>query len=262
MQLVANLSLLFTELPLLARLQAAKAAGFDAVEIQFPYEIPALQLKQELQRCDLTLALINLPAGDLMQGGLGLACRVEQQAAFRQALDQAVSYALVVQPKMVNVLAGRMVSEEERAIATQHLVTNLQRAINAFQPLQIKVVCEAINPLDMPNFLINTPEQLLAVMQAVESEYCLAQLDIYHMARQGLDLVQSIEKLAAYLGHVQFADCPGRGEPGSGQLDFTQVLTTLKSVGYQGYLSAEYIPQHATTDSLLWKSVFEKQLKG
>jgi len=90
----------------------------------------------------------------------------------------------------------------------------------------------------------------------------LAQLDIYHMARQGLDLVQSIEKLAAYLGHVQFADCPGRGEPGSGQLDFTQVLTTLKSVGYQGYLSAEYIPQHATTDSLLWKSVFEKQLKG
>ena len=88
MELVANLSMLFTELPLLERLRAASAAGFTAVEIQFPYDVPAIALKDELQRCGLSLALINMPAGDLMQGGLGFACDPQQRVQFANALDR------------------------------------------------------------------------------------------------------------------------------------------------------------------------------
>ena len=73
MKIAANLSLLFTELPLAERILAARVAGFDGVEIQFPYEVPAIQLREQLERAGLPLVLINLPAGDLMQGGPGLA---------------------------------------------------------------------------------------------------------------------------------------------------------------------------------------------
>ncbi len=108
MDIVANLSMLFTELPLLERVRAAAAAGFSGVEIQFPYEVPALQLKEELQRCAMPLVLMNLPAGDLMQGGAGLACHPKRRQPFADALDEALSYALMVRPRMVNVLAGRL----------------------------------------------------------------------------------------------------------------------------------------------------------
>ena len=64
----ANLSLLFKEYPLIERFAVAKQAGFDAVEIQFPYELSIAEIKQQLDQHDLNLVLINVPAGDLMQG--------------------------------------------------------------------------------------------------------------------------------------------------------------------------------------------------
>ena len=57
MQIGANLSLLFTEVPLCERVRAARVAGFDGVEIQFPYELPAISLREALDRAGLPLVL-------------------------------------------------------------------------------------------------------------------------------------------------------------------------------------------------------------
>ncbi len=252
MQLVANLSMLFTELPLLQRLRAAAAAGFTAVEIQFPYAVPAVQLKEELQRCGLTLVLINLPAGDLMQGGNGMACDPQARAKFANALDEALSYALMVRPQMVNVLAGRVPAGGSRGRALATLAANLREAAQAFDRLGIKVLCEAINPIDMPGFLINTPEHLRDLLTEVKHSNCYAQLDVYHMARQGISTAQALAVLGDSVAHVQFADNPGRGEPGTGELDFVAMYQALVQAGYQGALAAEYRPTVATAQSLAW----------
>ena len=253
MKIAANLSLLFGELPLIERIVAARAAGFDGVEIQFPYPLPALRLKEELQRTGLPLVLINLPAGDLMQGGAGLAGVPQRQADFDAVLHEALSYAAMVRPARVNVLAGRLAEGVERDQALECLVANLRKTAEAFAVLGIGVLAEAINPLDMPGFLINTPEHLDALLQAVDHPNVAAQLDFYHLARQGLDLPLAIERLAGRIGHVQFADCPGRGAPGSGRVDFAAALAALERSGYQGWLAAEYKPDEADTRAgLAW----------
>lgn len=259
MRIAANLSLLFTERPLIERPRAACAAGFDAVEIQFPYEVPAVRLKEELERLQLPLVLINLPAGDLMQGGDGLACVPARQAEFDQALQEALSYAAMVRPQTVNVLAGRLPAGVAREQALATLITNLRRTAEAFQALGIRVCCEAINPLDMPGFLINTPEDLLGLLDAVGHPNLSAQLDLYHMARQGLDVPATVRTLAGRIGHVQFADHPGRGAPGTGELDFSAALQALREVGYDGWLAAEYRPDAAGTEAGLgWLSTWKK----
>lgn len=252
MEIVANLSMLFTELPLLERIRAATAAGFTGVEIQFPYDVSAVQLKEELQRCAMPLVLINLPAGDLMQGGDGLACHPKRRAQFASALDEALSYALMVQPRMVNVLAGRLAAGVSRGRALATLAANLREAAQAFDRLQIKVLCEAINPIDMPRFLINTPQDLRELLTEVSHSNCFAQLDVYHMARQGISTEQAMAVLGERVAHVQFADYPGRAEPGSGEVDFQAMLTALAQAGYQGAIAAEYIPSVSTHDSLAW----------
>ncbi len=252
MEIVANLSMLFTELPLLERVRAASAAGFNAVEIQFPYDVPAIQLKEELQRCAMPLVLMNLPAGDLMQGGNGIACDPQMRPQFANALDEALSYALMVRPRMVNVLAGRVPAggSQGRALAT--LAANLLDAAQAFDRLGIKVLCEAINPIDMPGFLINTPEHLRDLLTEVKHSNCFAQLDVYHMARQGISTEQALAVLGGSVAHVQFADYPGRGEPGSGEVDFSAMHHALQQAGYQGALAAEYRPTGTTAESLAW----------
>lgn len=245
MQIAANLSLLFTELPLLERVRAARVAGFDGVEIQFPYELPAISLAEALQRAGLPLVLMNLPAGDLMQGGAGLASVPQRQDEFNLALQQALTYAAMVRPQSVNVLAGKLAAGVTQAQAWECLVGNLRRTAQAFSALGIGVVCEAINPFDMPGFLLNTPAQMLDLLAAVDHPNLALQLDFYHMARQGFDLPQVISQLAGKIGHVQFADCPGRGEPGTGQLDFPAALRALAASGYKGWLGAEYRPSGA-----------------
>ena len=252
MKIAANLSLLFSELPLLHRVQAAVAAGFSGVEVQFPYEQPAMLWHEALQRAGVPLVLFNLPAGDLLQGGRGLAAQPDCREAFAEGLQLALRYAALLRPRAVNVLAGRLVAPLTREVAWQTLVDNLRQTADAFAVLGIKVLVEAINPLDMPGFLINTPEDLLRLLDDVAHSNCLAQLDLYHMARQGLDIPQTIECLAGRIGHVQFADCPGRGQPGTGSLDFSRAFAALHKAGYDDWLAAEYHPQGETRESLAW----------
>lgn len=253
MKLCANLSLLFSELPLLERIQAAAEAGFSGVEIQFPYEVAAHELKAALKEAGLPLVLINLPAGDLIGGGPGLAAVPQRQAEFDAGLAQALVYAATVRPQYVNVLPGRLAEGVEREAALATLAGNLRRTAEAFAPLGIQVLAEAINPIDMPGFLVNTPEDLLALIAAVDHSNFAAQLDFYHMARQGLDLPASIAALAGHIGHVQFADCPERGAPGTGTVDFAAALTALDEAGYDGWLGAEYRPgEGGTAASLDW----------
>ena len=253
MKIAANLSMLFGELPLAERVLAAKVAGFDGVEIQFPYEMPAIRLKELLERAGLPLVLINLPAGDLLQGGAGLAAVPACQDAFDAALQEALTYAAMARPLSVNVLPGRLAEGVSREQALATLADNLRKSAEAFVQLGVGVLCEAINPLDMPGFLINTPEHLLELLERVDHPNCRAQLDFYHMARQQLDIVAGIQQLGQRIGHVQFADCPGRGAPGSGQLAFLPLLEALQAVGYGGWLAAEYRPgEQDTAASLGW----------
>jgi len=262
MQIAANLSLLFTELPLLERIAAAAAAGFDGVEIQFPYEVPAPQLREALAASGLPLLLINLPAGDFQQGGAGLAAVPQRQAQFDEALATALAYAEQVQPCWVNVLPGRLAEGVEREAALECLVGNLQRTAEAFAERGIAVLCEALNPLDVPGFLVCSAAELREVIERVGHPALAAQLDLYHMARQGIEPAAAVLELAGHIGHVQFADCPGRGEPGTGTVDFASALTALEALRYPGWLAAEYRPQGAGSASLQWLARWREGLTG
>ncbi|MBD9630596.1 hydroxypyruvate isomerase family protein [Pseudomonas sp. PDM19] len=252
MKLCANLSLLFTEVPLLQRIDAAAKAGFEGVEIQFPYDVPAQDLKAALDEAGLPLVLINLPAGDLMQGGPGIAAVPERATEFEAALAKALDYARIVKPQHINVLAGRLVEGQEREVALQTLAERLRATCDAFAGSGTDVLMEAINCHDMKDFLLNTPEHLQDMLERVARENLRAQLDLYHMARMGLELVDCIYALMGQIGHVQFADYPERGEPGSGEMEFAVPLQVLDDVGYEGWLGAEYRPTGTTADSLRW----------
>lgn len=252
LKFTANLSLLFTELDLIDRFAAAKQHGFTAVEIQFPYDLSPKTLQQVLQNNELKLVLFNVAADDLMQGGEGLACVPEKREQFRHALQQAVDYARVLKPEVINILAGRCFDNARLADYTQTFKDNLLLAADMFAPLGIKTVFEAINTHDMPAFIIHSGELMLAVLAELQHPNLFMQYDIYHASRMGADPAQFIRQYADKIGHIQFADSPNRGQPNTGQLDFQQLFSVIEQSNYAGWLGAEYKPVGSTIESLNW----------
>ncbi|MFC3532264.1 hydroxypyruvate isomerase family protein [Vogesella facilis] len=252
LKFAANLSLLFTEQPVPQRFAAAAAAGFAAVEIQFPYDYPADALAAAARAAGTPVILINVPAGDLMQGGAGLAGHPQRVAEFAAALPLALAYAQALGVGMVNVLPGRLAAGVGRRQALATLAANLARAADYFRPHGIRVLCEPINDLDMPGFLLRTADELAALLADDNSCDVGMQIDLYHMARMQQDIPQLLRRHLPAIAHIQFADAPGRGEPGSGALPLAQYFALLTELGYTGWCAAEYRPTARTQDTLQW----------
>lgn len=248
----ANLSMLFTEVPLIDRFKAAGQYGFDGVEIQFPYELPAKAIRDCLDETAQKLVLFNVAADDLLAGGEGLAAVPEKRSPFKKAVVQAAEYAGLLKPEAINVLPGRCLATARLPAYLDTFKENLRFAADMFAPLGIKTVFEAINTLDMPGFIIHNGQQMLDIMSELNHPALLMQYDIYHAVRMGGDPTGFIRQQASKIGHIQFADCPGRGQPGTGHIDFKNLFEVIEQSDYAGWVGAEYKPVGATAESLGW----------
>uniref|UniRef100_A0A8C3R5H8 Putative hydroxypyruvate isomerase n=1 Tax=Cyanoderma ruficeps TaxID=181631 RepID=A0A8C3R5H8_9PASS len=247
----ANLSWLFPELPALpARLEAAAAAGFGAVEAAWPAGCPAQELRAAAERAGVRIALLNTPPGDQEAGELGLAAVPGRQAAFRQALEAAVHYARAVGCPRIHVMAGRVPLGTERAAVAGEMETtfieNLRYAADLLSQEDMIGLLEPINNrITDPRYYLNTPHQAAAILEKVGRPNLKLQL----VSQAALGMASPLPSL----GHIQIAQVPGRHEPDSpGELNFPYIFELLESLGYTGYVGCEYAPKGDTLESLGW----------
>lgn len=249
----ANLSMLFTEMPFTERFAKAAEAGFTGVEYLFPYEWPKDELAKALEENGLTQVLFNLPPGDWDAGERGIACLPDRVDEFRAGVEQAIEYARALGCKRLNCLAGLKPVELSEDTAWQTLVANVVWAADKLEDDGITLCVEAINSrVDMPRFFLDTSARVMALIEEVDVDNLRLQYDIYHMQIMQGDLVRSMECLLPWIGHIQFADNPGRHEPGTGEINFSNVFSAIDKMGYDGWVSAEYRPSGTTADSLHW----------
>lgn len=256
LQFSANLSMLFTEVPLLERFAFARQQGFAAVEIQFPYELSMDDIAEQLVLQQQQLVLINMPAGDLMQGGDGLACVPGREHEFRQAVFQAIRYAKTLQVPCINILAGRQSIHADLLPCLQTLASNLRFACDEMSRVGITPLIEIINGIDMPRFMLQTMAQAQEMLEAVQHPALKIQFDCYHQAMMQEPVLQNLQENLALIGHIQFADCPNRHEPGTGELNFDALFEFIQQTDYAGYTGAEYRPLVSTEQSLHWYKPF------
>jgi len=247
----ANLGWLFTELPFLDRFAAARRAGFGGVEFPSPYEHPATEIAKRLEGEGLTCVLFNLPMGDRAKGDIGYACRPGREAEFRDGVARGLEYAAHLRPTRVNVIAGVAHDGEDRGELESRLVSNLRFAAAEFKSAGVPMVVEPLNTHDNPKYLLPRQEDGARIVRQVGGDFGL-QLDLYHVAMMGDDPAATLKAVRPWTRHIQFADVPGRGEPGSGTIDFAPLFELIDAQGYGGWVSAEYRPTRATSETLSW----------
>src|SRR5436190_18843873 len=149
-RLAANLAYLFTERPFMERFGAAKAAGFTAVELQFPYDQSPSAVKAEITRHGLTMLGINSPPGNTAAGEFGLAAVPGRERDFEILFRQALDYVVAIGGRQIHVLA-RHVPPEQRPAAQTTFIRNLERVAPAAAEKSITLLLEPINPRDRPH---------------------------------------------------------------------------------------------------------------
>ena len=250
----ANLAWLFTEHGFLDRFAAAREAGFGAVEFPSPYAHPPAELAARLRDNALACVLFNLPMGDRERGDFGIACRPGREAEFREGVAKALEYARALGAPRVNCIAGTQQPGDDPALLRRTLVGNLRYAARALADAGIGLVIEPINTSDVPGFFVPRSPQAAELIAEVADPGLGLQCDLYHTAMMGDDCATILDTLRPVIRHIQFADAPGRGEPGSGKLDLHGLFARIDASGYSGWVSAEYRPSSTTAQSLAWMS--------
>ncbi len=248
----ANLSMLFTEVPLLDRFERAARAGFSAVELQFPYEAPAATIRDRLVDNRLKMVLHNLPAGDWAAGDRGMACNPARQEEFRAGVTKAIDYATTLDVPQLNCLAGKPGAGVPNEVTRATFVGNVRYAAAELKKAGLKLLLEPINNYDVPGFWLNNTPLAISVLDEVGADNAFVQYDIYHAQRYEGELAGTMSKYLARIGHIQLADNPGRNEPGTGEINYGFLFQHLQRIGYTGWIGCEYKPATTTEAGLGW----------
>ena len=246
----ANLSFMFTEWTFLDRFQAAADSGFTAVEYLFPYEHDPDEIARRLDSAAVTQALFNLPPGDWALGERGLAAlpgRFDEVAA---GLERALPYIEATEVGRVHLMAGLADWADPLAMAAYR--RSLAHVAERLGEKGVDVLIEAINPIDMPGYFLNSVDNAAGLIPALKLPNLKLQFDIYHCQIIHGDVTRRLRRLLPLIGHVQIASVPSRQEPDSEELNYPFLFEELELLGYEGYVGCEYRPRGKTVDGLSW----------
>ena len=243
-----NCSILLTDLPLLDRPGAARNAGFEAVEFWWPFDSPTPPdadvnaFIRAIQDAGVQLTGLNFAAGDMPAGDRGILSDPALTQAFRDNVEIAVGIAETLGTRAFNALYGNRIDDVSPATQDHVAAENLAHAARAADHIGATVLVEPVS--GAPRYPLLTAADAIRVIDRVHKEHGATNVrllaDFYHLHVNGDDITAAINDYGSRIGHVQIADAPGRGEPGTGEIPIRTYLEQLEAQGYRGYVGLEY----------------------
>ena len=245
----ANLGYLWKELQLPDAVRAARKAGFEAVEFHELYHYPAEEIREAPEISGLTMLGLNTRRGISGRKDRGLAAVPGIETDDRNIFDEAIEYAASINCQNIHVTTGITEKIQE---AEGTFRENLRYATQKASNHGITILIELLNLLDTPGYHLSDLDHAMETQDAVNKPNLKIMFDCYHIQVMQGTLLLRLKKHLPRIGHIQFSNSPGRTEHDSGEINFSWLFAEIDSIGWEGYLGAEYIPKTSTEDSLGW----------
>jgi 2-dehydrotetronate isomerase len=252
----ANLGLLWPGLPLLDRIDAAGHAGFRAIEMHFPYDVPPADVAAAAQRHGMKILGINTTPGRFEIGERGFGAVPGREADFQAAIDQSIDYCLRSGATAIHAMAGN-VGPEQRPRTREVFVRNLREAAAKASAHGLPLLLEPLNPRDNPGYFYSTVGEAASIIDELKHPGVKLQFDVYHV---GVMLTR-LAKYMPIIGNVQIAAVPSRAEPDEGEIAYPAIFAALERLGYAGWVGCEYRPRGDTNEGLRWMETLQWQTK-
>lgn len=251
----ANVSLLFSEVPLLERFHAARSAGFEAVECWWPFADPDPGAAEvgafvdALAAAEVRLVGLNLWAGDMPAGERGVVSHPDRAEELRRNLEVVRTIVGATGCDRVNALYGQRLPGVPESLQDETATRHLRLAADTLGEAGVTVLVEPLTRGENGDYPVRTLADAQAVADRAGDGVAVL-FDAYHLHNNGADVVAEIARHGGTVGHVQIADSPGRGEPGTGTIDYPAFFAALDASGYAGWTACEYRP--TSPDHLTW----------
>jgi hydroxypyruvate isomerase len=253
MRFCPNLSMLFKEVDFVARFGRAAGAGFTAVEFWWPSGEDLDQVESAIKDAGLDVALFNFDAGDMPSGDRGLVSDPERKQAFHDNVPVALELARRVGCPRLNALMGLELDRVDIGDQLELARENIAWAADQAAEHGIEVMIEAVNTFENGPYLLHTTEAAADFVNRVGRDNVKLQYDAYHMQRMEGNVAATLREHIGGITHIQVADSPDRGEPGTGELNYRYIFGVLEELSYGGWIGLEYKPTTDTTEeSLAW----------
>jgi 2-dehydrotetronate isomerase len=247
----ANLGLLWPDRPLLQRIEAAAQAGFRAIEMHFPYDVPPAEIATGARKNGLTVLGINSSPGDFARGERGLGALPGRERDFQAAVDQSITYCVGCGARAIHVMGGNVV-DADRQRARTIFANNLRVAASKAATHDLSLLLEPLNPRDNPGYFYKTVAAAVSLLDELALPNIKLQFDVYHVAVSEGDVLTRLKRYMPLIGNVQIAAVPSRAEPDEGEIAYPAIFAALDALDYQGWVGCEYRPRGDTDEGLVW----------
>jgi hydroxypyruvate isomerase len=248
-QLAPNIELLFREAgdDPADRIRAAGAAGFDAVEMWGT-------LNQDVD----TLAKVLADTGasvttTVAEPYTSFAFPGTDLTTFFDGLERGVEHARLLGAPRIVVTSGVGFPGADRVENLDRLTEAMVAAVERTEGSGVTLVIEAINTsIDHPGALLDNTPDAVRVARAVNSDRFKIVYDLYHSIVNGEDPATELANAAGLGDYVEIAENPGRGGPGTGDIDWPGFFSVLRASGYTGPVGLEVFPTRPTVEELAY----------
>jgi len=172
--------------------------------------------------------------------------RASLEVAERFECDQLIIFSDGIQPAIAGTDPPVMPARLNK-IPAREKVRNIEAAfgdaVTLAEKSGITLLVEALNEIDHPDYFLSRSGPTFEIIRAVKSKRLRMLYDIYHMQRSEGDIIHTLTENLDLVGYIHFADSPGRGEPGTGELDLANILRALDDAGYDRGFGFEYRPR-------------------
>src|SRR5260370_27758824 len=174
--------------------------------------------------------------------GMGL-CDPAERDGFLTEIKASAEAARRFESVRLVTLTGAKVPGASRDAQHASIVEGLKRAHDVVAPHGITLIVEVINTLvNHQGYYLNHTAEAFEIMREVASPNVKILFDIYHVQIMDGNLIDTIRRNIASIGHFHVGDVPGRHEPGTGEINYTNVFRAIRETGFHDFVAMEYMP--------------------
>ncbi len=160
---------------------------------------------------------------------------------FLADIRSSVDVAKRLNARHMTIVTGFMDRKLPIEIQTARVIDVLRRAAEIYEPHGLVMVMEPLNTLvNHPGVFMSTVPQGYAVARAVNSPAIKILADLYHEQIQAGNLINTLDGCWDEISYIQFGDNPGRNEPGSGEINYRNIVRWLRAKNFAGVIGMEH----------------------